>query len=268
MDLEFINQEITEARLLRSTGNFRRLDGQDIGHLLYINTLATYMFSLDNTQSVFAKEYAQQTIKFSTYSLFRTHATDLYMLAYAVLYPDSDSLNIKNPVRSKPYLKSLKFNQGHHRKFVKKIAYGSNIAKSEAVAYLYRLEQQLKINDQKYKRWRRLISDWENLKYIQKQQVVAQIVQELRRRGGGAGSELIPSLTGMLKYRKYKDQADQPAASEKPSKLKRAAGAAAGALAGRALANKLNGLTPDKAKNIGTGLGAIAGYWASGRQRK
>lgn len=268
MELEFINQEITEARLLRSTGNFRSLEGKDITKLLYLNTLITYLLSKDNTQSVFAIEYAKQTTQYPTYSLFRTHATDMYILAYGVLHPTSDSLHFRNPVDSKKYLQNIQFNQVKHRKFIRRIASGAIIGSTEAMAYLYRLERQLKIDDSRYKRWRRLILDWENLKYPQKQAVTAAAIQEIRRIGKGSGSELIPSLTGMLKYKKYKDKAKDPMAPEEPSKLKRAAATAAGALAGRALANKLNGLDAKHAKNIGTGLGAIAGFWASGRQRK
>ena len=58
---------------------------------------------------------------------------------------------------------------------------------------------------------------------------------------------------------------------KKPSTTRRVAGAAAGAVAGRYLgkkiANKLD-KDVDKYKNAGTGIGAIAGYWASGRQRQ
>ena len=186
---------------------------------------------------------------------------------YVIDNPDSDKINLHDPVKSKRYLKSLNVNLYKHRQFLKQIV-ANQVSTTTANAYFYRLERQLKIDDPRYKRWRRLILDWENLKYAQKQLVVAQSVQELRKLGHGTGSELIPSLTGMLKYRKYKDMAKEPAPGEKPSALTRAAATAAGAVAGRALANKLNGLTPSNAKNIGTGLGAIAGYWASGRQRK
>lgn len=267
MDLEFINQEISEARLFRTTGGFRNISGPELADLLYLNVLVSYTLMQDNTQSVFAREYLKQTTIYASFGLFRTHATDLYMLIFAASNPENDNLKFKNPAKDKKYLRSLKLDPHYLRKQLRKMHSNEGMSGAEAMRFFYRLEKQLKITDSRYKRWRRLATDWSNLKYPQKQLVIAQSVQELRRRGHGSGSELIPSLTGMLKYKQYKDLAKEPK-PEKPSTLKRAAATAAGAVAGRALANKLNGLTPDKAKNIGTGLGAIAGFWASGRQRK
>jgi uncharacterized protein YcfJ len=72
----------------------------------------------------------------------------------------------------------------------------------------------------------------------------------------------------MTKYKaygisdKYKDE---------PSLARRVAGTAVGAVAGRYAGKKLakaTGKDVDKYKKYGTGLGAIAGYWASGRQRQ
>jgi len=80
MDFQLINTEdLSEARLYRSTGKFRTMSGVDIAKLAYLNTLLPYLFSLDNTQSVFGKAYLEQTARYPTYSLFRTHATDLYI---------------------------------------------------------------------------------------------------------------------------------------------------------------------------------------------
>ena len=116
-----------------------------------------------------------------------------------------------------------------------------------------------------YKQWRRLIMDWENLRYIQRQSVTTRIVQELRRLG--RGSELMTPVTTMLKYKKYRVR-DK---SSKPDAVRRVAGTAAGAIAGRYAGKKIAqkfGKNVDKYKRAGTGLGAIAGYWASGRQRQ
>ena len=116
-----------------------------------------------------------------------------------------------------------------------------------------------------YKQWRRLIMDWENLRFIQRQSITTRIVQELRRLG--RGSELMIPMTAMLKYKKYR-VADKP---NKVDPMRRLAGTAAGAVAGRyagkKIAKKLN-KNVDKYKRAGTGIGAIAGYWASGRQKQ
>jgi uncharacterized protein YcfJ len=49
---------------------------------------------------------------------------------------------------------------------------------------------------------------------------------------------------------------------------KRIAGTAVGAAAGRYAADKINKASNKTAKNVGTGMGAIAGYWASGRRKQ
>jgi hypothetical protein len=52
---------------------------------------------------------------------------------------------------------------------------------------------------------------------------------------------------------------------------KKVGGAALGAVAGRYAAKKLTKLAknkPNTLKKAGTGIGAIAGYWAAGRKKK
>jgi hypothetical protein len=115
-------------------------------------------------------------------------------------------------------------------------------------------ETQLKITDSRYKRWRRLILDWRNLKNIQKQLVVAQVTQEFRKIG--RGSELLVPLTDMLKDRNYVN-------SDIAAPPKDVSNDAIAAAATAALANKLS--TPVGAQNLGTGIGALAAYWASRR---
>jgi hypothetical protein len=129
-----------------------------------------------------------------------------------------------------------------------------------------RLEKQLKISNAKYKQFRRFVTDWKNLKYRSKQLVVTQMIQEFRRIG--RGSEMISPLSTMTRYKSYR-MSDKY--KKQPSTAKRVAGAAAGAVvgryAGKKIAQKL-GKDVDKYKKAGTGIGAIAGYWASGRQRQ
>ena len=122
----------------------------------------------------------------------------------------------------------------------------------------------LKINNDRYKQYRRYITTWGNLKYSSKQLVISKLVQELRRisRGG----ELMFPLTSMLKYRSY--QVEPAYDKPRTSFTKKVAGAAIGAAAGRYIAGKAADMDKEKLKKVGTGLGAIAGYWAAGRKKK
>ena len=109
-----------------------------------------------------------------------------------------------------------------------------NISDSIASPYMFRLESQLKIKKSIYKQWRRLIMDWEKLKYIQRQTVTARITQEFRRLG--RGSELMAPLGTMLKYKKY--HVSKFKAQQKPSLAKRVAGTAAGAVVSRSMRDR------------------------------
>ena len=266
LNFKLIDKEISEARLYRTSSAFGQLTGESIAELLYLNTLVTYLMYKDDKQHEFAKAYARQTTQYGKYTLFRSHATDLYLLAYMVSEPKTKSVKLKNFLNSQSYLNSLKFDKKTHWSFLQRLSKG-NISDSIASPYMFRLESQLKIKKSIYKQWRRLIMDWEKLKYIQRQTVTARITQEFRRLG--RGSELMAPLGTMLKYKKY--HVSKFKAQQKPSLAKRVAGTAAGAVAGRYAGKKIAkrfGKDIDKYKKAGTGLGAIAGYWASERRKQ
>ena len=265
MDLKLVNQEISEARLYRTSRNFNALTGEDISKLFYLTSISTFMMLNDDKQYDYAKEYVKQTVQYGPYTLFRSHATDLYLLGHVIKDPDTRSITLKNPITSKQYLKKLNFDNRKHYMFFMKLK-TSSIKGSEFNSYFMRLESQLKITDSKYKQWRRLISDWSNLKFSSKQLVVSRLLQEYRRLG--RGSEMVSPLSTMVKYRGYNPSKYQ---EPKISLAKRAVGTVAGAAAGRYIGKKVAkklGKDIDKYKKYGTGIGAVAGYWASGRKKQ
>jgi len=265
LNLKLIDKEISEARLFRTSRNFSNLTGRQVADLLYLTSLSVWMMAKDDKQESFAREYAKQSIQYGPYALFRTHATDLFLLAYQVSNPDNKNISLKNSMESKRFLQSLKFNNRQHWMMIGKLA-RSNERNSEMFTYFMRLESQLKISNPRFKQWRRLITDWSNLKYSQRQMVVAAVIQEYRRYA--KGSEMVSPLSTMTKYKKFSISDKY---SDKPSTTKRVAGTVAGAVAGRYAGKKIaqaTGKNVDKYKKYGTGLGAIAGYWASGRQRQ
>jgi hypothetical protein len=268
MDLQLINQELSEARLYRYSHGFTKMDARQLANLLYLYTLAVYMLSRDEDNGQIGIDYAKLTTQYGPYALFRTHATDLYMLAYQIAHPD----NRHTDVDGKELFNKMMFNNRLHWRFIKDIADGTVV---EPSLYFFRLETQLKISDSRYREWRRLLSDWGNLKYPQRQLVVAKILQELRKLG--RASELIGPLTGLVRdrdlklaARSYPDSRSYVAPDTKPSLTKGIAGAALGAYAARKLAPKVAQYAQDNPqgfKRAATGIGAIAGYWA-GRRKK
>ena len=264
MDLQFIDVELSESRLYRTTGNFRKFNAVDVLDLLYLNTLAAYMLTNDEVQRDYALGYLRKTTQYGNYALFRTHATDLYLLAYQVAHPKNKSVDLSNQLLSAVMLDGIQFDDRDHWKFLREIVSSEGTAIGRATSFFYRLEQQLKITKAKYKQLRRLVLDWNNLKYPQRQLAVATIAFELRKKG--LGSELLDSLNTMLKYREYTVAPDV----EEPGLGTKLAGAAAGAVVGRTIGSKVAtslGKDEDKYKKVGTGIGAIAGYWAAGRKQ-
>jgi len=271
MDLKLVNQEISEARLWRQSRQFGEMDGRGIADLLYLSFLSLLTFAKDDYKSDYAKAYARQTSQYGTFTMFRSHATDIYLLAYQVKNPKNKHISLKNNIESTRFLKSLSFDSRKFYFILSKIARG-NLNKSEISTYLFRLETQLKISNANFKQYRRLINDWENLKFAQRQYVTSKLIQDFRRLG--RGSELVSSLNDMAKYKKYRisDEVKRRSYKKpKPSATSRVVGTAAGAIAGRYVGKKVAkklGKDIDKYKKYGTGIGAIAGYWASGRKKQ
>ena len=149
MELEFIDQEISESRLYRSSGNMGQLTGRNVADLLYLNTIALYLMVQDDIQHGYASNYAKQTTQYGGYNTFRTSATDLYLLAFMINQPKNDKVKLKNRMSSVSFLQGLNFDSRKHFMFMRKIANGSD-RKNEAVGYFFRLESQLKITDSKF----------------------------------------------------------------------------------------------------------------------
>jgi hypothetical protein len=266
MQLEFIDTELCESRLYRTTRNFTKFNGKDVADLLYLNTLAAFMMTKDTAQQEYATAYISKTTQYGNYTLFRTHATDLYLLAYHVSHPKNKTIDLADSLISDRFLEGLNFDYRDHWKFLREVITVSNESSGRATSFFYRLEQQLKISNPRFKQLRRLILDWANLKYIQQQMVVATLAHELRKKG--IGSELLSPINTMLKYRDYRVSDET---TDVPGLGTKLAGAAVGAAAGRAIGSKVAtslGKDEDKYKKVGTGIGAIAGYWAAGRRRQ
>ena len=246
MELQLINKELSESKLYRLSRQFKSIDGQAIANLLYLHTLALYLLSRTENYS-FAKEHARKTAQYGPYTLFRTYATDLYMLAYQVNCPDNDHCQLNNERKSKEFLNSLKFDNRYHWRIIHNIGSGKGIS-SKATNYFCRLEAQLKIKNSRYRKWRReaIASHKMTPRMINK--LKYHILWEIKRQTiSGGRLDIVQAL------------------DSRPDKnndtLRKTVGAVAGAAAGTYVAKKFG-----KPKKIGAGLGAIAGFWAAKRR--
>ncbi len=265
MDLLLVNQELVESKLYRSNRAFTNLNGRDIADLLYLHTIMVFMLAQDRGQAKYGLEYAEETTQYGGYAIFRTSATDLYLLAYTTAHPDTKNIRLHDAYESKKFLSFLNFDSKAHWRFIRDLS-RDDVSDIRASSYFTRLESQLKIKDSRYKRWRRVIIDWHNKSDSTRRSTAAEIRRELKRLAS-YGELLIP----MSALAQYEPAKDTYVALDKPSFGDKITGAAIGAVAGRVVAAKIADKTGgDKAKmkQIGTGLGAIAGYWNAGRSRK
>ena len=106
MELGFIDSEISEARLYRSSRSFGAFDGRDIADLLFLTSLSVYLLSREDQTISVANAYAKKTVQYGSYALFRSIATDLYLLAYTLLHPGNDHVTLVDAVASKKFLSS------------------------------------------------------------------------------------------------------------------------------------------------------------------
>jgi hypothetical protein len=259
MNLTLINQDISESRLYRQN-SLSRLTGKEIANLLYLNILSLYLLS--QTEPDAAKSIAAKTAQYAGFALFRTTATDVYILAYQVAHPDNKHIRMREGIISKRFLSGLNFDSRQLWRFISDIR-DEKINPSRAFSYLMRLETQLRISDGAYKTLRRDIVDWEKLSVTRHQAVLRQLGQHLRRLAQQSEAVAILSAMGVKQ--------DTLLPASKPSLSRKLAGAAAGGIvgniAGKKLAKAISKPSVPLAK-IGTGLGAIAGYWAAGRTRQ
>ena len=252
MELQLVNQDLAESKLFRTTNGFKNLTGREIADMLYLSTLSLIMMYRDNKQQDYAIVYAKKTGQYGPYAVFRTAATDLYLLSFAVQNPDYTSLKFKG--KDESFLNTLQFQNRKHYMFMQRLA-RQDLSKSDITTFLFRLETQLAIQNPIYKQLRRLIIDWDKLKYAQRQLVVSRIIQHMRLKG--RGSELFVQVSSMSRRRELKPM-------PKSNTLKRAGATALGAYAGSKILPKVS----NKISSVsGAGIGAIAGYWASGRKK-
>ncbi len=182
-----LDQELCESRLYFASARFSALTADHAARMLFLSNLILFMMSEEQPEHrEYAEKYALKTIQYGRYAVFRTHATDIYALSYAVLHPQGQEISFRDGERGRQYLASLNFDQQMSIEFLRRIAAGTQTS-SLATNYLYRLETQLGIRDGRYRQWRRLASVWKQLRPTAKAKALSMMITEARRLGGGSG---------------------------------------------------------------------------------
>ena len=86
MAFEFIREEITEARYIRTAGDTVGRDMTDVGESFFEQLIMLQQMRFENPQ--FAKKYASDTLRFMNFTGVKPGGTDLHNLASIINNPD------------------------------------------------------------------------------------------------------------------------------------------------------------------------------------
>ena len=171
--MKFI-QEINESRLYRRLSQLKSKSAGDIAERLFENLLAFQIISQENPQ--WAKRYAENIIKYSSFDGFRTSQSDLYNLITLILnqekYSDvfeSDDALIIPEMRLKRNLRNIA--RGDYQ----------NLDYSELMMMLQRRFDHY-LNGA-HIQLRRQISDWSKLSDNEKKTIKRRMLIQMRERG-------------------------------------------------------------------------------------
>lgn len=184
MKFQLIDQELSEAKIFYATNQFATLTGREVADLLYLNTVLVFMLLNTVGMKKWAHNYVNKTRQYGTYALFRTHATDLYLLAYQVSHPLNTQITMKDPLNSKGLLEKLNFDSQKHIQIMHKL-YADALDYGEAYSYFMRLESQLRVTDPFYLILRRQLPGWDAYDEEKKRNIYRQLYNYATRLGGG-----------------------------------------------------------------------------------
>lgn len=141
--MDFLKDELAEAKLFRSPASFKTKNAEDIAHNIYAHILS--LQAMRYTDPGVAGKYAKDTLRFSGFDGVRAGGTDLHNLIAGLERAD-DKGNLGIPA---PTLK----------KFLRDIQNGVNVTDRDRRAIMS-IEKSLGITDPNLKNMRRIISDW------------------------------------------------------------------------------------------------------------
>ena len=141
--MDFLKDELVEAKLFRSPSSFKNADAQQLAHNIYAHVLS--LQAMRYTDPGVAGKYAQNTVRFGGFDGVRTGASDLHnMIAGLERMNDKGVVNIP---------------KAQLRKMLRDIQNGIKVTDRDRRTIMA-LERGLGIKDPNLKAMRRIVSDW------------------------------------------------------------------------------------------------------------
>ena len=216
MAFEFIRDEITEARYIRTASDALGRDMTDVAESYFEQLLMLQQMRFENP--AFAKKYAKDTLKFMNFSGIKPGGTDLHNLASI----------INNPKKYKGVTSAgnVNFNELQFKRYLRDIAAGKdNIAMDRT--FLLKSQKDLGINSSFLKQARRVSADYGRSGQGERTGLSARMVNS-QRVDGKFRSDISKQYMGTIKNNKLIPQKKQL-----PLWAKAAAGFATGVAVGK-----------------------------------
>ena len=217
MAFEFIREEITEARYIRTAADTMGRDATDVAESFFEQLLMLQQMRFENP--TFAKKYAKDTLKFMNFSSVKPGGTDLHNLASI----------IANPGKYKGVTSggTVSFDELGFKRYLRDIAAGRSNTGMDRT-FLMKQQKNLGITSSFLKQARRASADYGRTSAGERTGLSARMVNS-QRQDGKFRSDISKQYMGTIKDKKLIPDEKKGL----PKWAKFAAGAAAGYAIGR-----------------------------------
>jgi hypothetical protein len=192
---------LVESRQYRS--NTQGFNLRNVSDFAFLDLISLFILQNEYETAPVSKNYADKTIGYRNFLRPRLAGTDLYTSLNILANPDSVfSKKIhQNPEADALLRTKLKVHTPTVKRYLDLLADGS-LRKEDAAVLLLRLEKQLNITDSKLKSIRRLAQDWPAINDMQRELVVARMLQYYHK--FAKRSEMAVFLEDLGKSKGYK----------------------------------------------------------------
>lgn len=190
MAFEFIREEITEARYIRSASDTVGRDMTDVGESFFEQLLMLQQMRYENPK--FAKKYASDTLRYMNFSSVKPGGTDLHNLAAIISNPKKYSGVTSGG--------SVGIDELGFKRYLRDIAAGRNNNAMDR-AFLMRQQKNLGINSSFLKAARRVSGDYARSNAGERTALSARMVNS-QRVDGKFRSDISKQYMGTIKNNK------------------------------------------------------------------
>lgn len=160
-------QYISEARVVRRSDDLQRYTFNDVRERIFVCFLALTL--LKNTKETYqwSKNYASATMAYGGFDVVRGSANDLHNLLAVVDGRTEIVQKLRDRKSAEIERQRSPFPTLFTKRFLRKL--------TDDYSFLYRLERELKIHNNRYRQLRRSIADWSKQSSAEKKKIIRDI---------------------------------------------------------------------------------------------